>query len=408
MTTKEILDHKVYNRDELVKMKRPELVEIMKAYSLKHSGLKKDLLVSAIINHQEHLADLKSKLITDNSIEKYHRGTVQYRLPTLIIYRIIRDLWHDDITVILNTDQLRSNYRWLLSIALVSKELFKLISSLFTRVDLCKRNTSAFDPLYCAGQLLKDNVINPLSVLKNISHLTMSMVTFKDLTDKTTTCTSIELGLIFNSVRKLKIIYAREKSLLMQHYRQHQGIAHAATIDTTDIARHFPLGHDNINFIKSQLNSITKLIVWNVQWGIGLAMSRLLCSPECKVRILYAINSGNWVSDTLATNRTIETLDIGDDLATTLKVAAKSPSIKQIILHNYNNNHSAYTKQDHFRASGFVVEHTWDSDSDSDGSLYFSDSDDSNFYLYDSDDDYDDSDDDDYYGGPPPGSCRII
>ncbi|EFA84899.1 hypothetical protein PPL_01892 [Heterostelium album PN500] len=130
MTTKEEkFYHKEYKKDNLEQMKRPELIEIMKEYSLKHNGLHKEMLILSIIKHQENLDYLKSRLITNNSIEKYHRGTVEYRLPTLIIYRIIRSLWRDDITYILNTDDLKSNYRWLLSIALVSKEIFKLISN---------------------------------------------------------------------------------------------------------------------------------------------------------------------------------------------------------------------------------------------------------------------------------------
>ncbi|EFA84925.1 hypothetical protein PPL_01918 [Heterostelium album PN500] len=62
MTTKEILDkQQFYNKDELKKLKRDELVEIMVKYSLKHSGIRKDMLIFAIIQHQEHLIDLKSK-----------------------------------------------------------------------------------------------------------------------------------------------------------------------------------------------------------------------------------------------------------------------------------------------------------------------------------------------------------
>ncbi|EFA79817.1 hypothetical protein PPL_06636 [Heterostelium album PN500] len=224
MTTKEILDkQKIYNQDELNNMKRDDLVEIMKEYSLKHNGLKKDMLIDAIIKRQEHRDDLKSKLVTDNSIEKYHRGTVEYRLPTLIIYRIIRDLWHDDIDVILNTNQLCSNYRWLLSIGLVSKELYKLISSMFTRFNLFstkiyKQRVPLLSPHKTLAQQLKNSVINPLSVLKNINHLTLSMDIFRQLTDKTTTtCTPIELGLIFNSVTKLKLTHARDMPFQMHH-----------------------------------------------------------------------------------------------------------------------------------------------------------------------------------------------
>ncbi|EFA80807.1 hypothetical protein PPL_06395 [Heterostelium album PN500] len=213
MTTKEILDkQKIYNQDELNYMKRDDLW-----------FLKKVMLIDAIIKRQEHLKDLKSKLVTDNSIEKYHRGTVEYRLPKLIISRIIRDLWHDDIDVILNTNQLCSNYRWLLSIGLVSKELYKLISSLFTRFNVFSTKTTihiqlAASPYETLAQQLKNSVINPFSVLKNIKHLTMSMAIFRQLTDKTTTtCTTEEIELIFKSVTNLKLTHARDMPFQMQH-----------------------------------------------------------------------------------------------------------------------------------------------------------------------------------------------
>ncbi|EFA84923.1 hypothetical protein PPL_01916 [Heterostelium album PN500] len=191
----------------------------MKEYSLKHSGLKKDLLIDAIINHQEHLADLNSKLVTDNTIDKYHRGTVEYRLPTLIIYRIIRDLWHDDINFNLKTKDLCRKYRRLLSIALVSKELFKLISSLFTRFQLITGLDSIYDSNYLTDILavkIKNHYLHPLSIVKNIRHFTLSMEIFKEINNLST---SFELGVIFKDIRKLSLICVRIKDVQVQQIK---------------------------------------------------------------------------------------------------------------------------------------------------------------------------------------------
>ncbi|EFA84999.1 hypothetical protein PPL_01993 [Heterostelium album PN500] len=203
MTTKEILDkQQIYNRDELKKLKRDELVSLMVKYSLKHNKLKKDVLIDSILEYQEHINDIKSTLVTDNSIEQYHRGTVEYRLPTLIIYRIIRDLWHEDIDFWLDFDHLRNKYRWLLSISLVSREFFKLISSLFSRIKYFHQKSKK-QPISLLAQQFKKSVLNPHSVLKNISDLTLSSEIFNEIIKKSS---SIELGLIFNNVRHLCLV----------------------------------------------------------------------------------------------------------------------------------------------------------------------------------------------------------
>ncbi|EFA84994.1 hypothetical protein PPL_01988 [Heterostelium album PN500] len=202
MTTKKILDkQQIYNRDELKKLNRDELVQIMVKYSLKHKGFRKDVLIDSILEYQEHINDIKSKLVTNNSIEQYHRGTVEYRLPTLIIYRIIRDLWHEDTYLWLDVNDLPNKYRWLLSIALVSKEFFKLISSLFNRFAIMPNSQQAIKQTISFAKLLRISVLNPHSVLKNISDLTFSTKLLSEITKKSIS-SPIELGLIFNNVRR--------------------------------------------------------------------------------------------------------------------------------------------------------------------------------------------------------------
>ncbi|EFA84892.1 hypothetical protein PPL_01885 [Heterostelium album PN500] len=152
----------------------------------------------------------------------------------------------------------------------------------------------------------------------------------------------------------------------------------------------------------------------------------------------------------LESNWTVETLNIGDDMETTLPVASKSPSIKQIIIHTYSRqSRILYTKQSNNKASGYAhikskyrplgdnakrsvltyakkiydttenhienqtVEETYPNLK----FIYYrnfnilegydNDSNDDEHFLNESDF-YDNNDSDDYYGGPPPEACRII
>ncbi|EFA83677.1 hypothetical protein PPL_02743 [Heterostelium album PN500] len=381
--TKEILEHKVYNRDELEKMKRDVLVEIMKEYSFKTRWLKKRYADRC--DHSTSGASRRSEI---------------------------------------------KNYRWLLSIGLVSKELFKLISSLFTRVDLYNRDAlynGEVDPTMNvhSAQSLKNCILNPRSVFKNIIHLTLSMETFKNLTDKTTTttCTPVELRLIFNSVRKFKVIDTqREKPFQIQHcklliqympnlkslildqakidnikvFQILQQIPRLTSLDISNIRwGRFPskehiIGNSmrklklpmyfsrmcsnmpsentqletlslgsveqkDMIYLKDQLKYLNKLIVWYVQHELGLSLSKLLCLAECRVRTLYATETG-WITQMLRTNRTIVTLDVGDDLSSTVRMASNSPSINRIIYHSNSTMHNLAmnTKTDRNKSSGYA------------------------------------------------------
>ncbi|EFA84924.1 hypothetical protein PPL_01917 [Heterostelium album PN500] len=333
----------------------------MVKYSLKHSGLKKDMLVDAIIKHQEHRDELKSKLVTDNSIEQYHRGTVEYRLPTLIIYRIIRDLWHDDINLNLNTLHLCRNYRWLLSIGLVSKELFKLISSLFTRFELISTYQiyeSHRMPDVLAKEI-KSHYLNPLSVVKNISHLTLSMEIFKEINNKSKS-TSIELGVIFNNVRKLNyssdLISSSLRKLKLPHSpfsRSFLSILPSDSQVTTFSLAYISL--EQINMIGSNFKNITKLILWKINGNAESKLEELLCSPKCNVRTLYFDCRDRFqmlLHRVLPVNQSIETIDVGENLKETFCVASKSSSINRFIFHEHREQSNAYSRI--FQPTGYI------------------------------------------------------
>ncbi|EFA82311.1 hypothetical protein PPL_04736 [Heterostelium album PN500] len=207
MTIKEIISkYRIYNQDELEKMTTKELVNVMKTFSLKHTYFRKDLLIKDITKYQQHIAFVESKL-KNNPMENYHRGTVQYLLPTLIIFQIIRFVWHNDID--LGTHNTCFKYRWVLSIAMVSKQIFHQISSMFNRLSLLKPGSSQ-----SIAYELMNSIINPFSVVKNITNLTIPLETFNQFTTTyKSTFSPVELGLIFNSVRKFNLIHNEEQFL---------------------------------------------------------------------------------------------------------------------------------------------------------------------------------------------------
>ncbi|EFA77202.1 hypothetical protein PPL_12410 [Heterostelium album PN500] len=188
-------------------MKKNDLAEVLKKYQLKvHSSLKKNDMIDTILKYQE----IKSKLVTDNSMEKYHRGTVSYALPTLIIYRIIKIRWDRDTVNFLENHYLRKNYQWLLSLSLISKEFFKLISSLFSRIRYSISDN--YKRYSFPENQAKHSVISPHSVLKTINHLSMELSIFRDIIYKYE-CNSVELSLIFRNLRKLELFNSNKAPL---------------------------------------------------------------------------------------------------------------------------------------------------------------------------------------------------
>ncbi|EFA84890.1 hypothetical protein PPL_01883 [Heterostelium album PN500] len=408
MTTKEILDkHRLISNDELKKMKKNELKNLMVQYSITYDGLQKDLtktnLLELISNYQEYIIDLRSRFITNNPIDKHHRGTVHYRIPTLIINRMIRVLWHHHIDLCLSTDiaqtQLRENYRWLLTIALVSKECFKLISSLFTRFKYIHFYTQVYSA--SPAELIRSRVTNPLSVLKNITHMTLSINIFIEIIS----FRLIEIELIFANVRKLCLHsnhIIREKqdkycktivqympnletlklpNISLNHSQLESlkeiPLLTSLNLSFTSFAKFdfsldmisssirrlkLPKLHDgfqlsdthnlttlqlfqlNNNMVNSQYNQISKLIIKNVNsTSIFKSLVELLCAPDCKVHTLY-IDYGTWISEVLEKNRSITTLDIGSSLKRTFEMVSKSTTLRTFIFYDDLYTKNIYRK----------------------------------------------------------------
>ncbi|EFA84898.1 hypothetical protein PPL_01891 [Heterostelium album PN500] len=111
---------------------------------------------------------------------------------------------------------------------------------------------------------------------------------------------------------------------------------------------------EQMKVISDQLKNITKFIVRDIQsMDVKEQLTKLLCSPECKINTFYSNNCSDWVKKMLITNRTIETLDIGEDLEATYKVAMISPGVKRIIFHSYGYQSMNYTKTE--SPTGYIL-----------------------------------------------------
>ncbi|EFA77200.1 hypothetical protein PPL_12408 [Heterostelium album PN500] len=162
-------------------------------------------MTSLFINREKDLEEF-------TTIYNYHVGTdFQYALPTLIIFRVIENLWYYESIHHLEAKKQLLNYRWLLSLSLISKEFFKLTSSLFNRI-ICTETKKVIQSV----KQFKNVVISPHSVLKTINHFTIDLKIFKEFIN-IANCSAVELSLIFNELLKLKILNKHNQHFQLQY-----------------------------------------------------------------------------------------------------------------------------------------------------------------------------------------------
>eukprot|EP01133_Synstelium_polycarpum_P019565 gene19565-23439_t len=166
-------------------MKATELYELgkrMKIHMVKSHS--KDQMIEMIMKHQDYLESTK-KTLMDSALSRYHRGTVEYTLPVLLIYRIIRMVWMEE------TRMRSGSYYWALNtMSLISKEIFRYTSMhLFTRWRWVSDS--------------RDHFLMPHNIMKHITRLTVDPYNIEPLF-KTREETSRNI-LVLEHVEKLKI-----------------------------------------------------------------------------------------------------------------------------------------------------------------------------------------------------------
>ncbi|EFA84241.1 hypothetical protein PPL_03318 [Heterostelium album PN500] len=84
-----------FTRDELIEFTKDKLFKICLDNNIKVSkSTNKSLIIDHIINFKEEKDRLQKKLIDDNPSNQFHRGHVEYKLPVMIITKILQLSWN--------------------------------------------------------------------------------------------------------------------------------------------------------------------------------------------------------------------------------------------------------------------------------------------------------------------------
>ncbi|EFA86395.1 hypothetical protein PPL_00187 [Heterostelium album PN500] len=134
-----LLDVDIRSKEELLKLRKDQLYQISIDKKLKvNKSLNKDSLVNAIIKHRDDQIRLQKTLFDDNPAIRFHRGHVDYRLPFLIISKIFQYYW----MLCTNHTSPFFSYRDALTITLVNKQLYGIVTTLFNSIFIKKKNIS--------------------------------------------------------------------------------------------------------------------------------------------------------------------------------------------------------------------------------------------------------------------------
>ncbi|EFA84333.1 hypothetical protein PPL_03411 [Heterostelium album PN500] len=188
-----------YNRDELKKLKKDQLLKICldNNITVKKSS-NKTLIIDDIINIKGERDRLQKKLVDDNPSNQFHRGHVEYKLPILIITKILELTWmqatSDRITLI-------SSYRQALQLTLINKQFFGIVSLMFNNVRLRSKEKSRSSPSLI-GKDLKDRLTSVWCPIKHIVKLKVGILIFEQLMKQN----SAHLTHILSTVEKLNVV----------------------------------------------------------------------------------------------------------------------------------------------------------------------------------------------------------
>eukprot|EP01133_Synstelium_polycarpum_P002615 gene2615-3006_t len=160
-----------------------------------------------IVNHSrkelaiEAILELETADVPDDSVDEYHRGHIEYKLPPTIIARIFRTCWKipsiglDDVLV----------HKWRLSLGLVSKEFFKALARQFDSLSFV--HARRYYPYQGkAAQLsavstLSHHLANPLCMIQTIRVLEISHLDLRDISQ----APASQRNMIYRTVQKLTI-----------------------------------------------------------------------------------------------------------------------------------------------------------------------------------------------------------
>ncbi|EFA84242.1 hypothetical protein PPL_03319 [Heterostelium album PN500] len=164
-----------FTRDELIEFTKDQLFKICVDNKIKvNKSSNKSLIIDHIINFKEEKDRLQKKLIDDNPSNQFHRGHVEYKLPVMIITKILRYCW--DLSTWYRHSPLYS-YREALKLTLINKQFFGVVSLMYTKVNLRSLSRhSFFNVITFRSSPVAEQVDRLTSVWCPVKHIVKLMI----------------------------------------------------------------------------------------------------------------------------------------------------------------------------------------------------------------------------------------
>ncbi|EFA81442.1 hypothetical protein PPL_05430 [Heterostelium album PN500] len=119
------------SQSELKKLTKDKLLKICKKNKIAASkSFRKDELIQSILDFHCQNDEVNITPKSNHSMNEFHRGFVEYSLPTTTIIEILRVCWR---LCLLNTDIMR-RYREALQLTCINKQFHAIVSRWFTRI----------------------------------------------------------------------------------------------------------------------------------------------------------------------------------------------------------------------------------------------------------------------------------
>ncbi|EFA86396.1 hypothetical protein PPL_00188 [Heterostelium album PN500] len=338
-----LLDVDNKSKEELLKLRKDQLYQISIDKKLKvNKSLNKDSLVNAIIKHRDDQIRLQNTLFDDNPAIRFHRGHVDYRLPFLIISKIFQYYW----MLCTNHTSPFFSYRDALTITLVNKQLYGIVTTLFNSVFIKQMNINSgylnLEPLI-NNELLR--LTRTWCPIKQITKLHIHNTMFEQFVNST----DILLNNLLTTIEKLHI-YVNKSSYRDINYLTFKSVASKMPNLRTLVCNNVNIRYSLINAIAT-IKSLRKLDLthtYKVRLGSleELVLTKMPLLDQIKLPICDPVNIPNSFRDSV-----ISLFNVSFYKPVSPKQLLELPNLKKISFLKLRPNIFKYFKESSFNVT---------------------------------------------------------
>ncbi|EFA78665.1 oxalate/formate antiporter [Heterostelium album PN500] len=242
-------------RNELSLLDRDQLYKFCSDNNVKqHHSTGIDMLLLQAIDIKEAQYQLQKKLVDDNPTIKFHRGHVEYKLPVMIITKILRYCWQ----LSTNRHSPLFSYREALKLTQIDKQFFGIVGQMFNSVKLrIQAPKSEFrNATEREAQIVR--LTNAWCPIKHIVKIQCSTITFGYLME----VQSAHLQHILSTVEKISLY--KESNLRVLKAKSISDIKFLANLQSLKLEyNHLSLDPSELQVICA-ISSLKKINIINV------------------------------------------------------------------------------------------------------------------------------------------------